>query len=373
MQTTAAFSPSPEQQFTQARQLQCAGKLAEARGIYERLVQKIPDHPQALSMLASIAYQDGEDLQAEAYIDRAVDIYRTVLKLRPNDMGARASLANLLMARGFRAEAEKTILPLELPINPVRATPEEYMTRQRSGVAREIPLVLINTVPKSASESIWNRLAEGLDIAQGHLSLCLFPDCCLVPARLRAAKQGGFIAKEHLPANEHNLSVLAEYGVSRIVVHLRDPRQVTLSWAHFVRDDVSMRLKAPLWRQIVPPAGTLRADLPELIDWSIEHFLPLVMSFVSGWTKVADDPESRIEVLFLSFETFLRAPEDYFAQLLEFCGVDQQGFRADAEAEIVHLRQGETEEWRGVFTKAQQDRTWEMIPAELAARFGWEC
>ena len=62
MQTTETPSQSPEQLFIQARQLQSTGKLAEARGIYEHLVQKIPDHPQALSMLASIAYQDGEDL-----------------------------------------------------------------------------------------------------------------------------------------------------------------------------------------------------------------------------------------------------------------------------------------------------------------------
>ena len=371
MQSNPTASLSPEQQFMQARQLQSEGKLLEAQGIYEHLVQRIPDHPQALSMLASIAYQRGEDLQGEAYVDRAIEIYRMTLQLRPNDMAARAALANFLMARGHRGEAEATIRPLELPINPVRATPEEYMRRQRSGIDRDIPMILINTVPKSASESIWNQLAEGLDIAQGHLSICLFPDCSLVPSRVRAAKQGGFIAKEHLPASAHNLSVLQAFAVEHMVVHLRDPRQVALSWAHFVRDDVSMRLMAPIWRRIVPSAGVLRGELPELIDWSIENFLPQIMDFIAGWAAVADSDRDPLKVLFLDFETFRHRPQDYFAQLLKFCDIDPEAFRRDAEAEVVHLRKGETEEWRQVFSAKQQARACELIPSELAARFNW--
>ena len=355
----------------QARQLQSEGQLDAARGIYEALVQKIPDHPQALSMLASIAYQQSHDFEAEAYLDRAIQIYQNVLQLRPNDSAARASLVNFLMARGQTAEAESQIRPLEFPINPVRATHEEYTRRQHAGIDRHIPLILINTVPKSASESIWNRLAEGLDIAQGHLSLCLFPECCLVPARLRAAKQGGLAAKEHLLATPHNLSVLRGFDIERMVVHLRDPRQVALSWAHFVRDDVSMRLMAPIWRRIVPPAETLRADLPDLIDWSIEHFLPQIMDFVSGWTAVADDNDNPMDILFLDFETFLREPGTYFDRLLSFYGLDQTLFQRDTEAEVVHLRKGETEEWRQVFTAAQQARALELIPQDLAKRFNW--
>lgn len=371
MQGNPIHNLSPEQQFIQARQLQSEGQLDAARGIYENLVQKIPDHPQALSMLASIAYQQAHNFEAEAYLDRTIQIYRNVLQLRPNDSAARASLVNFLMARGQTAEAESEILPLEFPINPVRATHEEYTRRQHSGIDRRIPLIVINTMPKSASESIWNRLAEGLGIAQGHLSLCLFPDCCLVPARLRAAKQGGLVAKEHLLATPHNLSVLQDFDVNRMVVHLRDPRQVVLSWAHFVRDDVSMRLMAPIWRRIVPPAETLRAELPELIDWSISHFLPQIMDFVSGWTKVADDADNQMEIQFLDFETFLREPKTYFDQLLTFYDLNPENYRRDANAEIVHLRKGETEEWRQVFTPAQQARALELIPKDLAARFNW--
>ncbi len=57
--------------------------------------------------------------------------------------------------------------------------------------------------------------------------------------------------------------------------------------------------------------------------------------------------------------------------MLEFYGLDAAGFAAGAEAETVHLRKGMVEEWREVFTPAQQRRAWKRIPRELAETFGW--
>ena len=154
----------PEQSFNLARQLQAQGRLAEAQAVYEKLLKKLPNHPQSLTMMASICYQGGEDLQAEAYVDRAIEVYEENLERTPNNVGFKASLMTLLLARGAREKAEHQALDLDLPINAVRAGPREFFERSRSGAERGIPLLLINTVPKSASESIWNKLAEGLGI-----------------------------------------------------------------------------------------------------------------------------------------------------------------------------------------------------------------
>ena len=362
----------PERSFILARQLQAQGRLAEARDVYEKLLKKIPNHPQSLTMMASICYQLSEDLQAEAYVDRAIEVYQEALERVPNDVGFRASLMTLLLARGAREKAEQQALGLDLPINAVRASTREFFERSRSGVERGIPLLLINTVPKSASESIWNQLAEGLGIAQGHLSLGLYPDCCLLPHRVMAAVQGGMIAKEHLPATPFNLGLLAHHDIDRIVYHVRDPRQVALSWAHFVKDDISMRLMAPLWRKIVPPAGVLKSDFAVLLDWCIDHFMADLMGFISGWLEVDRDPNQQIKLKFLSFEQFLAEPQAYFNEVLDFVGVERALFAADAEAEVVHLRKGESDEWRAVFTKPQRERAWSLIPREMAEAFGWK-
>jgi len=363
--------PSIADSFASARALQQAGDLSAAKRQLGRILIVEPHHAEALTMLASIAYQQGEDTQAEAYLDRAIEIYQSVVAQLPDALAARAPLVNLLLARGRPVEAEQHVRGLMLPLNPMRASPQDFVARRRRGIERGLPAMLINTVPKSASESIWNQVAESLGLAQSHLSLGLFPDCCLVPARLRSAAEGGLIAKEHIPASAHNLAALAAHGQGKVVLHLRDLRQATLSWAHFVETDVSMRLMAPIWRKIVPPAGVLGRDLPTLLDWCLEHYLPLLVGFVRGWMDAAARRPEGLAVLFLTFEQFRTEPQRYFEAVLDFYGIDRGLFAADAKAEVVHLRKGELEEWRTVFSPAQQARAWAAIPGDMAEAFDW--
>ncbi|MGF1608634.1 MAG: tetratricopeptide repeat protein [Kiloniellales bacterium] len=369
-QSSQQTLPPPEA-FEAARRFQAAGDLDQAKRHYGQVLINVPHHAEALVMLASISYQQGDDVQAEAYLERAIGIYRHVVTHMPENLGVRAPLVNSLLARGRRDEAEHYIRVLKLPLNPIRATPQVFTQRRKDGIARGLPAMLINTLPKSASESIWNRLAEGLGLAQSHLSLGLFPECCLVPARLQSAASGGLIAKEHLPATPFNLQQLAQHGLTKVVFHQRDPRQATLSWAHFVQSDVSMRLLAPIWRKTVPPADILKGPFPALLDWCIDRYLPIAVDFIRGWTRLGDDPTQPIEVLFLTFEQFLSEPERYFERVLDFYGIPREVFAAEAEAEVVHLRRGLVDEWREAFTPAQQERAWRQIPPELAEAYGW--
>lgn len=362
---------SPSEAFKLARQCQAEGGLEDARKIYERLLTLVPQHGEAATMLGSLAYQRGDEHQGDAFVDKAIGIYRAQLHATPFKPAPRASLANLLLARGQAAEAEEYLAGLEMPLNPIRASLETFFERQQSGARRGLPRMIIVTIPKSASESIWNRLAEGLGLAQSHMSIGLFPDCCLVPSRVAAMAQGGVIVKEHLPPTPHNMGLLQEHGLDRVVFHVRDPRQATLSWAHFVRDDVSMRLMAPLWRKIVPPAGVLQAGLESVIDWSVEHYLPLLLRFIEEWMAIADDPNSPIRVKLLDFELFRSDSARYENEVLDFYGIERDAFDRDAVSETIHLRKGETDEWRGVFTQAQAAAAWRQIPKHMAERFGW--
>lgn len=371
MQNVAQHADPVSESFNAARDQQAAGHLDKAKAHYGEILAKVPHHAESLTMLGSIAFQQGDDVQAQAYLDRAISIYQAVLQQMPGLVRVRAPLVNLLLARDRRAEAEGLAADLELRINPVRASAREFTLRRRVGIERGRPAMLINTVPKSASESIWNKLAEGLRLAQGHLSLGLFPDCCVIPIRVKAAAEGALIAKEHLGATDFNLKVLAENGLKRVVCHLRDPRQATLSWAHFVRDDVSMRLMGPIWRKIVPPNSVPKDDLSRQIDWCIENYLPLLIDFTRRWLEVRDDPARQVDVLFLSFEEFRTEPDRYFARVLDFYEIEDKLYEAKAKAEVVHLRKGMLGEWREVLSAAQQKRAWQLIPNDLAEIFGW--
>lgn len=363
--------------FMEGRARQAAGELAEAQRIYETILVRRPYHTESLTLLASVCYQRGQALQGDAYVDRAIEVLGQMRRQYPTNVPVQGQLANLLLARGRAAEAEAICAGLHLVLNPIRATPEEFVQRRQSALLSGLPPMLINALPKSASESIWNRLAAGLEMAQAHVSLGLFPDCTLVGPRVASLAEGGLIAKEHLPASPHNLAMLDRYGVRKLLFHQRDPRQATLSWAHFVKDDVSMRLMAPIWRRIVPPAEVLAQDLAAVVDWSIERYLPLAVAFIAGWAEVADRPatdgDRKLDVLFLDFETFRTEPKVYLERVLAFYGIPAERYREreGEAAEVVHLRKGAIEEWREVFTPAQSRRAWEAIPPALAQRFGW--
>ena len=360
------------QAFSLARQQHTAGALDDARKLYNQILGVAPDHVEVLTMLASIAYRQSQPERAEDYAERSIDLLRHAVQQQPNNASVRASLINLLLAREQSGEAEMLMRELNISLNPIRASAEEFAARQAASAARGMPTMLLTTLPKSASESIWNKLAQGLGLAQCHLSLGLFPECTLVPARVRATAGGGIIVKEHIGPSAHNLETLARHGLRRIIVHHRDPRQATLSWAHFVRDDIQQRLMAPLWRKIVPPTEILAHDLGAILDWCLAHYLPLLIEFLHAWRAVEADPKQSISVLFSSFEQFRVDPDVYFDRVLSFYDIGKEHYAKAAEAEVVHLRKGHLDEWRSVFTQTQQQRAWEQIPADMAADFGWE-
>lgn len=369
----AARRQQVDQAFVRGRELQSEGQLDEAIQIYEQILLRFPQHSDSLTLLASASYQRGDDIQAEAYVNRAIESQRYILERLPDAPTAWAPLANLLLARGDYAEAESICRTLRLPLNTIRSNRQTFLNRRNAAMLAGLPPMLITTLPKSASESIWNQLAEGLGLAQSHLSMGLFPDCCLLGPRVQDFALGGVISKEHVPASEHNLAMLEAANIRRVLVHLRDPRQAVVSWAHFVRNDVSMRLLAPIWRKIVPPAQVLTQDLPAVIDWCVDSYLKLQVDWVQGWVRAAEAGAQAPEVLFLDFEGFARDPDDYLAQVLAFFRIAPEAFdqARGAAAADVHLRRGETDEWRQVLSKAQQARALDIMTPELCQRFGW--
>lgn len=360
---------SLDEAFAFAREAHLRGALDDARRIYERVLTIRPDHAEALSLLGALAYRRGEEIQGDAFIDRAIDVYRA--RLGANDRAARAPLVNQLLARGRADEAAGYLEELDLPLFPADGDWDAFAaTRTRARQAGRPP-ILINTIPKSASESLWRRVAGGLDMARAHVSIGLFPDCCLVPSRLAAFAEGGLVAKEHLPATPHNLDQLARHGIDRMIVHLRDPRQATLSWAHFVRADVAHRLLAPIWRKVVPPAEVLEESLEATLDWAIEEYLPYLITFLRTWRDVAERGGPAPRIAFLDFESFQRDDSDYLAKLLDHVAIAREDFDVLARPGDGHYRKGEAEEWRGVFTPEQARAAWSRIPDDLAEAFGW--
>ncbi len=348
-----------------------AGDLDEAARLYERILARLPHQPQALTMRASVAYRQGDEEAGDRHIDRAIDVLALALYDMPPDAPEQAGLANLLLARNRVDEAAARLAHVELPLKPVRSCAADFDARRQRAHSADRPSILITTMPKSASESLWNILAAGLDFGQCHVSIGLFPNCCLVPSRLREMAFGGIVAKEHIAPDPLNLAMLADAGIERVLVHLRDPRQAVLSWAHFVSKDVGRRMLAPIWRRIVPPADVLDHGLEAVIDWCIDHYLPLLVDFADGWRRVAESDATEIRVRCLTFERFVASRRAYLADLLDFFGLAIFDEAAIEQAMTIHWRRGQVDEWRRALTTDQRRRANNLLPVHLGEQFGW--
>ncbi len=350
---------------------QRAGNLAIAQRIYEQILAKLPQQAQALTMLGSLAYQRGDDNAGDRLIEQAITALTEALDAMPPAAPEHAGLANLLLARGRSEDALERLAKVELPLNPVRASATEFNARREAAKAAGRPSILMTTMPKSASESLWNSLATGLGLGQSHVSIGLFPECQLVPCRVHELARGGVIAKEHIGPGRHNLTILADAGIDRILVHLRDPRQAVLSWAHFVRDDISRRMLAPIWRKIVPPAALLDRSLHQVIDWCLDRYYPLLVAFIEAWYLLECNSAAGLRVRCLTFETFVADRDGYLAEVLEFYRLEPRIMSLHEQAATIHWRRGEIDEWRSVFTAEQSRRASDALSPSLCEHFGW--
>lgn len=75
-----------------------AGRRDRAEALYRKVLQKIPDHPDALHLLGVIAHQRGRQ-------ERAVQLIERALAIMPEFAPAHLNLGNALKAAGRRSEA----------------------------------------------------------------------------------------------------------------------------------------------------------------------------------------------------------------------------------------------------------------------------
>ena len=95
------------------------------------------------------------------------------------------------------------------------------------------PPILISTVPKSGSNFIVESLHAMTSVERLKGDLGLFPRDNLDIRVIDKLTIGNAFVKGHFPASDFNLNLIQSYRLP-ILIHLRDPRQVLLSWLHHV-------------------------------------------------------------------------------------------------------------------------------------------
>jgi hypothetical protein len=236
-----------------------------------------------------------------------------------------------------------------------------------------VPAILLNTLPKSASLYVLQTLERTLNVESFIVSSRDFVRATITPQLFYGFGQGRRILHDHLPPVGENLYWIAR-EVDRFVVHVRDPRQAILSWAH----DRGKRLKkygAPFRQAHVPalPPDYLERELTARLDIHIQNDYPHMVEWIRSWLAVSRDPAFTPRILFTRYEDLLRDQESFFKRIFEFYDLDAnlrliRGERGPDQ----NFRSGLVDEWRTVFTPEQSAHVTNLIPQELWDQFGWE-
>lgn len=234
------------------------------------------------------------------------------------------------------------------------------------------PSILFNAIPKSASSYCFEVIREALGLESKLISLDYFSRDTIVWKLLEAFIQGNRIAHHHINASVDNVQFLRRCGV-RTIVHVRDPRQVMISWVHHLSGSGVTKTSHHTLDATVPEAWFVW-NFDRQLDWMVEHHLPIFSDWIQGWLDMEDEMQGQI--LFTTFDEFITNRKAFFHRILAFYGINPNEFKDPdlnpTSRPIFQFRKGELDEWRGLYSPDQKRRAEQIVPKSLLDRFDWK-
>jgi hypothetical protein len=138
--------------------------------------------------------------------------------------------------------------------------------------------------------------------------------------RLRSA-----VRAHWAPSRMNLLEIGVRFKVNRMQVHVRDPRQVMISWFHFL----------PHVARDLDPVQVLHHGMPDdyfersterQLDWLIDNWLRWTIDWIEGWVQAEREPWFKTKLLFTTFEDMIADPKAFFDRILDFYDVERDLF-----------------------------------------------
>lgn len=397
-----------------------SGDIQVALNQIETPLRDNPDNPEVLNVCGLIKLRAGQ-------IAGALDCFRRLVTHPESTSQAHMFLAICCEHLGFfyegieqcRLALEKQPNALDIMLHAARLNEklgrydEEICWYQRalnifpeSGDAFGGITSATQRLLKKAEQRYYHNFGPILIANQGHsagmfVAAELIRQLRLLPSRymltegkgrldylaLEELVQKGGLAREHLEPREDNLIMLNESGLKKMVITVRDPRQGIFSntlWLEHLYQLAQLpdarKHDLPLHLTLVPK-GFFESNFSQRVDLMIEEDLPYVVSWLNRWIKFADDPNTKVEILFARHDDLKRDEPAYFNRILDFYGIDRSLFsdrirqpkKGDNGKPGEHAyRKGSNQEWREQMSPKQISRANELVPDEILQRFSWE-
>lgn len=233
-------------------------------------------------------------------------------------------------------------------------------TRERN-IRNGLPSVVVAAMGKSASTAVGNIFHSGFNLPTFAYSLFHMR---VIDSWARDFARGGASYTTHLDPSLDTVLRLRHAGISRLIVHVRDPRQALVSLVHHFDKYPDQFV---VHRERVKDAPNMSARAMAVLDLYSSS-----IGWIRGWLDLAHE----IDILFSTFEDFVTDRAAFVEKYLEFYGVDRRFFgweEAFGEHTGVdeHFRSGRTDEWREVFSPEEAEYLSSMMPLRAKERFEW--
>jgi hypothetical protein len=238
---------------------------------------------------------------------------------------------------------------------------ERVLKLREANIAKGLPSVLLVTQGKSGSVSVGNIFNSGFNLPSFAYSLVHLK---IIPGWLKDYMRGGACYVTHLNPTAENINLLKKGGVSKVIVHIRDPREIFISMIHHL-SQYGYQTPAYDNEQFRQMPFSHKAEL--LMQY---YYQPVI--WILDWLKA----ERSLNILFSTFNEFVHDKDRFVDRYLDFYGGDRALFsRKDAltmqEGTDYHFRSGKTSGWQEGLAPEQIDRLNSGLPGILRERFGW--
>jgi hypothetical protein len=236
--------------------------------------------------------------------------------------------------------------------------------------------IIINAIPKSGSAYIAQALENGLHYQHATISNEYIPYDQVNYKKVKAFfSTGAKLSKQHMEPSGINMQILRRF-TDRIVLNVRDPREVLLSWVHYLNAEHAKGIDI-YYVDPEPPAEYYQLSLQQQIDWNIQNFLPSMVKWLQAWSdykKSQDLKQNGLKILVVKYDDLVEDEAGLYGRILQFYNIPESDFVfvRPEKSTYLHFRNGDRNEWRSVFSSEQKAAIAKIIPLSLLEEFGWK-
>ncbi len=236
--------------------------------------------------------------------------------------------------------------------------------------------IVIAALAKSGSTYTTVKLANSLDYEIGSINQWKNIDY------MKNFKNGNpKILKTHILPTKGNLGKLRRYTGDKIVVHVRDPRASILSAVYHAIESAekiaSGGVASAKPREIKFQQEYLGYTLEQKKEFIINDGFMYQIKWIRDWCmtkEIEDKKKNGFKIIITTYDEMITDEDNFFERFYKHFGIDKDDIKdvVIAKDKKVRFRSGNPNEWRTAFTQEQIARINEMLPEDLANRFGWE-